>query len=55
MREWSIEALWQICLWNGDDLSAEAIEKMRNPLIQAMQDEDREVRECAAKIVAWLD
>jgi len=55
VREWAIEALWQLCIGNGDDLSAEAIEKMRNPLMQALQDENREVRECAAKIVAWLD
>jgi HEAT repeat protein len=55
VREWSIEALWEICIGNGDDLSAEAMEKMRKPLIQALQDENREVRECAKKIGAWLD
>ncbi len=57
VREWSIEALWALCLEKKDDLSAEAIEKMRMPLIEAGQDETqtREVKECAKKIVAWLD
>lgn len=55
VREWSIEALWELCLDKHDDLSAETIEKMRGPLLQAFQDPNQEVRECAAKIVAWLD
>jgi len=55
VREWSIEALWSLCLGQNDDLSAETIEKLRGPLMQALQDPNAEVRECAAKIVAWLD
>jgi HEAT repeat protein len=54
VREWAIEALWQICLGNGDDLSLEASEKMRKLLTQALQDEDSEVRACADKIMKWL-
>lgn len=55
VREWSIEAIWQLCIGRGDDLSAEAIEKIRNFLPQTLQDENREVKEDAKKIVAWLD
>jgi HEAT repeat protein len=55
VREWAIEALWQLCIGKGDDLSAEAIAKMREPIMQALQDENSEMRESAEKILEWLD
>jgi HEAT repeat protein len=54
VREWSIKALWALCVDKGDDLPDETVEKMRIPIMRALQDSDHEVRECAEKIIAWL-
>lgn len=54
VRQWSVEAIWETCVKNGDALSLETIHKVQQGMVQVFQDKEREVRGSAQKILEWL-